>query len=116
MDLTLFGKFDRLLLEVELAPTSRADFDDRYKAITGENPVTSDYYKVQNNKWGLECRIYFDAPHWVAESLGTLGYTVESRPGGGYRSEYQFRVNSQNLFWQLVQHGYRLGPNAPIPS
>ena len=116
MGLTLYGKFDRILLEVEVAPTSTTDFDRRYRAITGEDPSTSDYYQVQDNKWGLECRMYFDAPDWVRESLETLGYTVECREAGGYRSDYQYRVNSQHLFWELVQHGYRLGPNAPIAA
>lgn len=56
MGLTLYGKFDRLLLEVEVAPMSRADFDKRYKAIAGEAPGTSNYYQVQDNKWGLAAR------------------------------------------------------------
>jgi hypothetical protein len=68
----------------------------------------------QENKWGLEARIYFDGPALVVESLRGLGYHVEDRAGGGYKSDYRYRINSQTLFWKLVRHGYRLGENRPI--
>lgn len=115
MALTLFGKFTRLLLEAEVAPTSENEFVVRYMQIAGVSPKASPHYQRQDNKWGIECRIYFDGPDWVVESLNKLGHHVEDRAGGGYRADYAYRINSQQLFWQLIEHGYRLGPNQPVP-
>ena len=116
MGLTIYGKFDRLLLEAEVAPTSLAEFQKKYTALAGNSPTPSEYFQIQDNKWGAELRVYFDAEDWVCDSLGVLGHGIEDRAGGGYRSEYQYRINSQDLFWHLVKHGYRLGPNSPIPA
>ena len=116
MSLKVFGKFRRLLLEVEVTAESRSEFQTRYTMATGITPPVSTHYQIQDNKWGCECRIYFDAEEWVVQSLERLGYTVENREGGGYHNEYEYRINSQELFWRLIEHGYRIGENAPIPS
>jgi hypothetical protein len=116
MSLTLYGKFTALFLEAEVSPGAEPDFLREYMKLTGSDPRSSCNFQRQDNKWGLEARIYFDAPDWVPESLETLGYHVENRGGDGYRSSYTYRVNSQDLFWKLVRHGYRLGENAPIPA
>ena len=115
MSLRLFANFTELLLEVEVAPSSEEEFTSRYAQLAGSNPVDSPFYQSQDNKWGIECRAYFNAQDWVIASLRTLGHHIEIRTGDGYRPEYSFRINSQELFWQLVEHGYRLGENAPIP-
>lgn len=114
MSLKLYGKFTRIHLGAEVAPSVRDEFVLRYQSITGESPVGDASFMSQDNKWGAELRMYFDAEAWVVESLRKLGYTVEERAGQYYRGEYQFRINSQDLFWRLVEHGYRLGANAPI--
>jgi len=116
MGLKIYGKFMRLLLEAEVAPTSESEFVQQYAAITGEDPRRSGYMQQQPNKWGIEARIYFDCEDWVCDSMRKLGYTVEDRPGGGYRAEFAYRINSQELFWHLVRHGYRLGENEPIEA
>lgn len=115
MSLRLFANFTELLLEVEVAPSSKEEFTSQYASLTGSNPVNSPFCQSQPDKWGIECRAYFNAQDWVVESLKKLGHHVENRTGDGYRPEYTFRVNSQELFWQLIEHGYRLGENAPIP-
>ena len=109
-----YSRFVRLLLEVEVSPQSASDFANKYGVLTGESARTSPYYQVQPNKWGLEARIYFDAPDVVVENLRMLGHHVELRDGGGYRADFAYRVNSEQLFWTLVRHGYRLGENVPI--
>lgn len=114
MGLTIYGKFSDLLLEAEVAPSSVGEFTSHYGRLAGKSPAASDYFQIQDNKWGLELRVYFNAPDWVCDSLRTLGYHIEDR-SGGYRPEYAFRINHQGLFWSLVSHGYRLGHNEPIP-
>lgn len=107
----LFAHFSRLLLEAEAAVEKTAEFEQRYLAATGEAATVSSHYQVQDNKWGVECRMYFDAEAWVVESLRKRGYHVEERSGAGYRGDFSYRINSENLFWKLVDHGYRLGEN-----
>jgi hypothetical protein len=114
MKLKVLGQFRTLLLEVEVNEQSRQDFQNRYTVATGVAPFAGPHYQIQDNKWGCECRIYCDAEDWVIESLEKLGYTSESRDGGGYRSDYPYRFNSQELFWRLIEYGYRIGDNAPI--
>lgn len=114
MSLTLYGRFDRLLLEAEVAPQSQDEFSSRYASATGQDAFATEHCQIQPDKWGIECRIYFDAPDWVVDSLEKLGYHVEDRLGGGYRSDYGYRINNQEFFWHLVEYGYRLGPNEPI--
>ena len=114
MALKIFGKFDQILLEAEVAPASEKEFVTKYKKLTGNNPSQSSHYQIQDNKWGVECRIYFNAPKLVMENLKNF-YHVENRVDEGYRTEYEYRINSHNLFWGLIEYGYRIGKNQPIP-
>ena len=116
MSLTVFSRLDRLLLEAEVAPGSREEFSRRYRTATGVDAFATEYCQIQPDKWGIECRVYFDAEDWVVESLERLGYHVEDRLGGGYHSDYMYSINSQESFWRLVEHGYRLGPNEPTAA
>lgn len=115
MSLKIYSKFQRLLLEVEVTVNNRRDFEIRYAEATGTIPQLGSHFQIQDNKWGCECRIYFDAENWVVDSFEKMGHTVESRVGVGYRSEYAYRINSQELFWRLIEYGYRIGDNTPIP-
>lgn len=114
MGLAIYGKFDRLLLEVEVAPTKKKEFEQKYAKLSGESAIVGDHYQIQDNKWGVEYRIYFDSDPMVVDSLKTLEYYIEERDGGGYRSDFSYRINNERLFWKLIQHGYRLGLNGPI--
>ena len=106
---TFLTKFTCVLLEAEIAPIAADDFQNEYYANTGESAVGNPHYQIQDNKWGRELRVYFDAPDWVVESMRVLGYLVEERGGAGYRANYAYRCNSPNLWWNLVSGGYRLG-------
>jgi hypothetical protein len=99
-----------VLLEVECAPGSQANFEQRYQQATGSIPTVGDHYQMQSGKWGLECRAYFDGPDTLVNALNAAGYHVEARTVG-YGSEREWRVNTQDFFWELVSLGYRLGPN-----
>ena len=46
----------------------------------------------------------------VVEALREMEFHVEERDSG-YKSDFDFRVNSVELFWSLVGYGYRLGEN-----
>lgn len=104
-----FGLAHNVLMEVELPKKRRQDFSDRYYAATGKRP-NGQHFQSQEDKWGVECRIYFDAPAAVIANLKKAGYHVEHR-STGYGSDRPYRVNSQELFWDLVDQGYRLGIN-----
>ena len=98
-------------LEAEVSPTRTAAFESRYLTATGvvvTAGMTSDY-QVQPNKWGAECRIYFNSAT-VAAYAATHGIHVEGpRP---YKNDYQYRINNQELWWDLVErYGFQLGVN-----
>ena len=107
MDVTFFTAASNVLLEVEVAPAGRAAFEARYQAASGTPPA--DRYMTIANKWGVECRIYFDAPSSVLDDLAELNLNVNAPPAGRYAQE--FRVNSGEFFWALIDAGYRLGTN-----
>ncbi|MFA7098363.1 MAG: hypothetical protein WC383_18000 [Gammaproteobacteria bacterium] len=106
----LFSNVGEVFLEVEVKPDRRDEFNKKYLALTGDDPSTSLYVQNQPDKWGLECRIYFNGDTKCIEELSKLGHHVET-DRKQYRNEFSNRVNSQELFWELVKSGYRLGPN-----
>ena len=79
-------------------------------SFKGHTLAINEYFQIQPNKWGAECRIYFDATPQQCDALEKAGFHVEARTTG-YRSDYAFRINSHQLFWELVNNGYVLGPN-----
>ncbi|WP_374267243.1 hypothetical protein [Zoogloea sp.] len=97
-------------LEAEVHPNGIEQFDADYLQITGEMPVIGRGYQRQPNKWGTECRIYFNCNGDLNDEFAMLGIDVEegSRP---YKQEWRFRVNNNEFFWALVRAGYRLGKN-----
>ena len=99
------------LLEAEVSPSRTAAFESRYLGATGvavtpSNPME---YQLQPNKWGAECRIYFNSATVAAQATG-MGMHVEGpRP---YNNNYTYRINSQELWWELVEtYGFELGVN-----
>lgn len=114
MSLKMYGAFESVLLEVEVHPKSVSEFEKRYRSEASGASVDREYCQMQPNKWGVECRVYFVGEDWIADNLQKLGYHVEHRTSG-YRNDYPYRVNSGELFWKLIRHGYRLGENEPIP-
>ena len=104
-----FGLATDVLLEVELPKARKQDFSDQYFSETGARP-SGQHYQTQEGKWGIECRIYFDAPDSLVKKIEKAGYHVEHRKSG-YGSDRPYRVNSSDLFWDLIGQGFRLGPN-----
>lgn len=98
--------FENLLLEVEAHPDSIANFMKRYRDLTGGNPPVGSV-QSQSNKWGVEARVYFNASSETVDELQNDGYEV-SDAHRGYKDEYRYRINSQELFWLLIEEGQRL--------
>ena len=110
MNVKFFSAATNVLLEVECNPKRQASFEAKYKQIVGKAP-TGKHYQKQSGKWGLECRVYFDAPPTVVSKLKKAGLHVESRVNGYRANKTHHRVNRQSFFWSLVSDGYELGPN-----
>lgn len=102
---------DNVLLEAEVSPNVQVDFQNRYHAATGATitPGNPPEFQQQQNKWGAECRIYFNSDN-VASQVRSCGNHVEG--GRPYRDDYQYRVNNTDIWWKLVEeYGFRLGIN-----
>lgn len=100
-----------VLFEAEVASGAMARFTKRYEDATtiSVSPGSPPELQRQDNKWGAECRIYFNSDE-VAEVIGALGITVET--GRPYHPEYTYRVNNNDLWWELVEvYGFELGTN-----
>lgn len=103
-----------LLLEAEVAPASQTNFEERYKTITGiqVKPSNPPSYQDQDNKWGAELRGYFNDDNFYKFLKEKENISVEF-PRNGYKSgKYKYRFNNNNLWWELVQIGFRLGLNS----
>jgi len=99
------------LLEAEVSASRTAAFESRYLAATSivVAPGNPPEYQLQPNKWGAECRLYFNSDA-VAAHATRLGMHVEGpRP---YNNQFTYRINSVELWWELVEtYGFRLGVN-----
>jgi hypothetical protein len=106
-----FNEAGNTLLEAEVSTSRTAAFEQHYRSATGVDvtPGNPPEYQLQPNKWGAECRIYFNS-QVVFDQATALGMHVEGpRP---YNNQYSYRINSQELWWELVeQYGFRLGVN-----
>lgn len=98
-----------VVLEVEVPRSKEAEFCRTYQLRAGVAPDMNRVLNIQN-KWGLECRVYFDAPHSIEADLDSSGITFERR-SSGYGASRQYRINNNEFFWRLVAHGFRLGEN-----
>lgn len=128
--LRLFECFDKCYIEVCVPDKDRQRFEHEYGLRVGEKTEQGlDGYHTRKrikayNAWGIEFRIYFKTKtNWLIESLKKLGFHTEvsdkliavefinAHPEHGYTH----RITNQELFWWLVDYGYRLGENAAIP-
>src|SRR5438552_2066957 len=96
-------------LEAEVAAKGITRFQTRYQSITGSAPATG-FLDIGAGKWGAELRVYFNSHPAIAAGLRTIGYHVETRRGG-YNGQFRYRINNNELWWHLIQSGWRLGNN-----
>lgn len=120
--LRLFGAME-VFLEARVGSEAKPQFLKEYGCKTGMTACDENAFMVRaKNGWSgaVDLRIYFSAPDWVVESLQKIGCRVVERQidmekyEGGLR-EYKWKVCNKELFWWLVEYGYRIGKNAAIP-
>ncbi len=110
MNVGFFVSAADVILEVEITSTKADAFIARYQRETGNVISPGSHFQIQENKWGGEYRIYFNAEPDLNDEFATLGIDVEqgARP---YHQTRIFRVNNMEFFWALIAAGYRIGPN-----
>lgn len=99
-------------LEAEVAASRMRSFQQRYQRLTGVMPTVGHRHgllSVTGNKWGAETRVYFNAADPVVVALRSLGFHIEE--GRTYNPKFQYRINTKEIWWALVEAGYRLGNN-----
>ena len=113
MPLRIFRRLTDIHLEAECADRRVTTFVAEYEAITGIRLRRGRDFQVQpsanDNKRGLEGRVYFNAtPKQVTRLLG-LGLRVQGPRTRGYlSSKYSYRIDLNRLLWMLINDGYRL--------
>jgi len=105
----LIDAMQNLMIECEMPDSRKQRFRTRYHAAAGHAP-NEEFMQTQSNKWGVEYRMYFDAPAAVVDELRNAGFNVEARTTG-YGSERAYRINDEELFWELIARGRHLGLN-----
>ncbi|WP_426037003.1 hypothetical protein [Cypionkella sp. TWP1-2-1b2] len=105
----LIDGMQNLMIECEMPDNKRPRFRTRYHDAAGHAPNEA-FMQTQNNKWGVEYRMYFDAPAAVVDGLRDAGLNVEARTTG-YGAERAYRINNEELFWELIARGWHLGLN-----
>lgn len=104
---------DHPVLDAEVARAMCAEFEADYFRATGQavTPGNPPDYMVQDNKWGRELRVYFNAKaSYNAIRQAHPNLTIENNPP--YHGTYQYRINTSDFWWELVlQYGFRLGLN-----
>ncbi len=100
-----------LRLEAEVPTRFQERFEETYEKEKGVRPLPGikRHYQTQENRFGRELRIYFNASPYVANELRALGFHVEE--GRPYNKQYQYRINSTALFDKLIKLGFHLGDN-----
>ena len=93
-------------IEAEAKSNRMQRFIDEYNTTYNENiNIESDgvvLFPEDTNKWGLELRLYVNS--MPPEELGFVRNQV-------YRTEYTFRLNSNNVVYRLFDIGFRIGLN-----
>ncbi len=94
-----------IFIEAEGRQSSLINFFDRYNRQYAPtiNNNTDGIISLDDtaNKWGVELRLYLHAaPPFINSTRNTA-----------YRTEYQYRINDNDLIWGLFNLGYRIGLN-----
>lgn len=83
-------------------PIGRLDKDSPSISITSDGIIEM---KNNKNKWGLELRLYVDT--CPDEIKNTFGFNRNKH----FRTEYNFRMNNNEVIYALFDHGFRIGLN-----
>jgi len=122
-----FACFSRIILESRVGPDQFEPFITKYGVRTGEGCRDHKSLITREGGWdyALDTKVYFDAPEWVIENLAAIGVHVlkgkkhrmfyVSLYPSAVKEPYQYSISNNEFFWWLVDYGYRLGENDPIP-
>jgi hypothetical protein len=118
--LKVFSKLTNVYLQAEIIPAHLQKFKNKYILKTESSPTSFFNRKKGKTAWGDAFRIFFDTTEvWAIESLEKLGFHV-TKDGNGFSVcnkdiKTKNLVTNEDLFWKLIEYGYRLGNNASIP-
>jgi hypothetical protein len=111
MNIEIFNEYVKdFFLEVEVTEQKSKEFETMYHERTGLFPTQGSGYQIQSNKWSTEFRVYFNTISGNLDGLSNCDVHIE-KGGRPYKSNYIFRINNPDLFWLLVDNGYRLKEN-----
>lgn len=120
--LKVFETLTNVYLQAEIIPQNVSTFKKQYAIKTKHSASENNFFNRKKGKtaWGNAYRIFFDTTEkWTIESLKKLGFhvTVESKGFSVCNKDIKTDnlVTNVNLFWKLVEYGYRLGANDNIP-
>ena len=103
----------------EVLPAKQDAFKKEYSLKTGDDPVEEQGFFVGKQgtaSWGVDFRVFFEPKEeWVIESFDKIGFKLtSSKKKCPYELDFPAIISSEELFWWLVDYGYRLGNNDPI--
>lgn len=101
----------RVLIEAEVPTRGRDAFERNYRDATGENANDSECYRLVENKWGAELRLYVSAAPATIEGLAQ--HVVVTDNTGLHADEFPHRINHNDLVRWLFREGYVLGVSTP---
>ena len=100
----------RIRLEVYIAAhqtSSIHDFRAEYERRTGDQP--GDGFSTPRSKRTQQFRIYCNIDGFVIEAMRRAGVNITTNQV--YRRIYNVRFTDRQLFWELIDAGFRLGDN-----
>jgi len=118
--LKLFQNFNRIYLLAEVLPAKQNEFRLEYSKRTGESPVEKQGFFIRKpgpTAWGCAYRVFFEPKvDWILDSFSKMGFHVTTNNVfSPYDDiEFPFLASNEELFWWLIDYGYRLGNNEPI--
>ena len=108
-ELLRFLEAEEVFIEAEAKPGRMRNFIAQYNETYNENLRIDDdgiiLLQEDANKRGLELRLYVRS--CPPPDVRNLGFTRNN----AYRSEYSYRMNSNDVVNYLFEHGYRIGVN-----
>lgn len=121
--LRVLGNFTDVVLEAYGSDDNDAFFN-RYGVLTGQSVNEEAFVDRAGKKggWKNQFRVYFNIDEDFVESLRKMGFNVmENKTPQSItdlheddKTVFKYIVSNSDMFWMMVEFGYRLGGNEPI--
>ena len=119
--LKVFSKLKNVYMQAEIIPSHVKAFKEKYAVRATDITKMNNFFNRKKGKtaWGDAYRIFFDTTEdWVIESLEKLGFHVTQNGNGFSACNKNIKTDNlatnEELFWRLVDFGYKLGPNDTV--